>query len=280
MSLVSQAGLTCLIALASFVIHKVAKKHGFYFCQEKNLIKVPLAYLLGAFLIYFFTFLVFPPIFTEIYRHFHKQNLFAVFGWAQLVASLLCLMSLWRFSLHFNHKEGKKIWKNSSSSLYQDCKIGAFTWILGFPISLAAGQFFDILIQIFFQAGTYEQTAVHQLKMAFQSKPLLVSTLVSILLFAPVVEEFLFRGLLQNFFKKFMRPTYAIFFSSLIFAIIHISYGQGIGNIPLTAALFSFGCFLGFIYEKQGSLFSSITLHMVFNCISTLEVMYYSGFFA
>ncbi|MBS0627186.1 MAG: CPBP family intramembrane metalloprotease, partial [Verrucomicrobia bacterium] len=119
----------------------------------------------------------------------------------------------------------------------------------------------------------YEQAAVHLLKQALASPLLLLSTLISILLFAPIIEEFLFRGMLQNFLKKYMSRTKALVISAFFFAIIHLSPSQGLGNISLFFSLFTFGCFLGFVYEKQGSLLSSITLHLTFNVITTFQIL-------
>lgn len=264
------------LGLAFFCFHFIAKHYGFYKLPVKQPVFIPLSYFLGSFFLYFIVFLVFPSILTGICKIFYHKNIFSTFGWAQLTACVLCAACLFRFSLCFDRIQTKRIWKNHAtsnpSSLYRDCSIGIATWTLGFPLSLAIGQFFDLIIHVFFHAGSYEQVAVHQFKIALQSPPLLASTLVSVLLFAPIAEEFLFRGLLQNFLKKFMQTKYALFLSSLIFALIHISQSQGFGNIPLVASLFAFGYFLGFIYERQGSLFAPISLHMIFNAISAVQI--------
>lgn len=180
------------------------------------------------------------------------------------------------FSKSFQKNTLQTIWKDSDSSLWKDFKVGAFTWILGCPATMFIGQVLDLLICKIFGAISYEQVAVYQLKLALQSPLLLFSTLFSILIAAPILEEFLFRGILQNYFKQFIGRKTAIALSAFFFALIHLSSFQGLGNIPLIFSLFTFGCFLGFVYERQRSLLSSIALHMTFNGISTLQILFIS----
>ncbi|MBI3211827.1 MAG: CPBP family intramembrane metalloprotease [Simkania negevensis] len=54
--------------------------------------------------------------------------------------------------------------------------------------------------------------------------------------------------------------------------LFHLSSSQGVGNI----SLFIFALYLGFLYEKQCSLFASIALHMTFNSISVIRILFYN----
>ena len=96
----------------------------------------------------------------------------------------------------------------------------------------------------------------------------------TIVIAAPCIEEFLFRGCLQSFLKQYMSTKGAILFSSLCFSLFHFSLSQGLGNISLCASLFVFALFLGFIYET-GSLFASVGLHMTFNIVSAGRVLFF-----
>lgn len=111
------------------------------------------------------------------------------------------------------------------------------------------------------------------MKIALTNPPILIATLFSILIFAPIAEEFLFRYALQNYLKKYIKAKHAIIIAGLCFALLHISPSQGIGNIALIASLWMLGVFLGWVYERQGSLVASITLHMTFNVISTIQIV-------
>jgi len=148
-----------------------------------------------------------------------------------------------------------------------------FTWLLSFPIVSVVSEVVDKFLQSAFGLKYYEQTAVKFVKAAMSSPLSLTFAILSILLLAPLVEEFLFRGGLQTFFKKRLGAKAAILLSSLCFALFHFSPSQGLGNIPLIVSLFILGGFLGFLYERQGSLWSSIGLHMTFNAISAFRII-------
>jgi uncharacterized protein len=65
----------------------------------------------------------------------------------------------------------------------------------------------------------------------------------------------------------------SILLASLIFAFFHFSYSQGIDNIEVITSLFVFSCFLGFVYERQQSLWASVGLHALFNAISVVLIV-------
>jgi membrane protease YdiL (CAAX protease family) len=98
-------------------------------------------------------------------------------------------------------------------------------------------------------------------------------SVVSVVIFAPIIEEFLFRGCLQNYLKLHFGTKAAIQLSALCFALFHLTPSQGIGNFSLAVSLFLLGLFLGFLYEKQNSLFASVGLHMTFNTVSALRII-------
>ncbi|MCI0499277.1 MAG: CPBP family intramembrane metalloprotease [Planctomycetales bacterium] len=77
----------------------------------------------------------------------------------------------------------------------------------------------------------------------------------------PVFEEMLFRGFLQTSLRSLTgHPWQAIVITSLLFSILH----------PPThmAALFMLSCGLGYGYERGGSLFRPILMHIFFNGMS------------
>jgi membrane protease YdiL (CAAX protease family) len=130
-----------------------------------------------------------------------------------------------------------------------------------------------MIVELLFGVQAYEQVAVRYLKMALDSPPLLLTALFIILIAAPFIEELLFRGFLQNWLKSILGAKSAILIASFCFALFHLSASQGIGNISLAISLFSFSCFLGFIYERQRSLLASIGLHMTFNAVSCFRIL-------
>lgn len=158
---------------------------------------------------------------------------------------------------------------------FEDYCLGASTWFLVFPIILLWGQCLDILILIFLHRSPLEQLAVEQFRLAAQNPVLLIFMGLTIFCLVPIAEEFLFRGLLQSWLKTKLRsPLWGIIITAAVFAVFHFSESQGITNIQLLSSLFLLGCFLGFLYERQKSLWASIGLHSMFNFVSAVLVIF------
>jgi len=90
---------------------------------------------------------------------------------------------------------------------------------------------------------------------------------------APVLEEILFRGLLQTAIRSYLtdleyrQPAWlSIVMSSGLFAAAH----PNAGHWP---ALFVLALCLGYAYEKSGSLFRPIFIHALFNGVALLTVL-------
>jgi membrane protease YdiL (CAAX protease family) len=93
-------------------------------------------------------------------------------------------------------------------------------------------------------------------------------TIVSALIFAPIVEEFFFRGLLQPAFAKWSgSPWKGVVLSGCAFGLFHYSYWH---TVP---ALALFGIALGFAYAKTRSLALVMLIHAVFNGKTLLWLM-------
>ena len=98
----------------------------------------------------------------------------------------------------------------------------------------------------------------------WQVRALIVFTAVIVV---PFVEEFIFRGMIQTLVRSYIvRPWPAIFITSLIFVIFH-------ANPEHWFALFALSICLGYTYEKSGSLFRSVFVHMMFNAMSVIAAL-------
>lgn len=157
---------------------------------------------------------------------------------------------------------------------FQDFFIACMSWALSYPLVVGIGQVVAIILMFTYQNIEPEQVAVKQIKFASTSTPLLVVLIACVIFIVPFVEEVLFRGFFQNWLKKFMNQWKAIIFTSLIFALFHFSFSQGMGNIELLISLFVLSCFLGFIYERQKSLWAPISLHAIFNAVSIMLIFF------
>ena len=75
---------------------------------------------------------------------------------------------------------------------------------------------------------------------------------------APVMEEFLLRGVIERGLLKHTSPLQAILWSAFFFAIIHLNPWQAIGA-------FIAGIFIGWVYWRTHSLAACIFIHAVNN---------------
>ena len=102
------------------------------------------------------------------------------------------------------------------------------------------------------------------------SEPLILG-IISVIIIAPVIEEFLFRGFL---FSQLARTRLggwgSVSLSSLLWTIIHFQYEP-----LILMVLFIFGIFLGYIRMAYNSLSLPIALHAVNNSFAFLMAYYF-----
>lgn len=92
--------------------------------------------------------------------------------------------------------------------------------------------------------------------------PLWISLLViNAVCIAPVVEEFLFRGVLHGFLSRKLGFYWAALLSSFAFAAVHITPS-------VLLPIFVLGLLLSAIYERRGSLYENIFFHALFNAVT------------
>jgi membrane protease YdiL (CAAX protease family) len=116
---------------------------------------------------------------------------------------------------------------------------------------------------------TYEISPHEELKLITTTPWWSLQVLVVILavVVAPLVEEVLFRGLLQTVIRSYLRrPWLSIFVTSVLFASIH----QNPEHWP---ALFMLALGLGYAYEKSGSLWQPIFMHALFNGLTIASAL-------
>ncbi len=134
------------------------------------------------------------------------------------------------------------------------------TLLAVWPIVLA-------MIVVTIQAGKallgpkFEMPKHMGLELITESPALALQILIIVLavVIAPLVEEMLFRGMIQTTLRSYIgRPWPAIIITSALFASVH-------ANGTHWPALFTLAVGLGYSYEKSGSLFRPIFMHALFN---------------
>ena len=136
-------------------------------------------------------------------------------------------------------------------------------WILSFFMCYALmylsnliGQFITTIIGAV--KGSLVQDAI--VEVATSLHPALC--FIFMVLFAPVLEELIFRKLLVDRMVRYGEGT-AILVSAFMFGMYH-------GNLNQLVYAFALGLFFGFIYVKTGKLIYTILLHMVINFMGSV----------
>ena len=101
------------------------------------------------------------------------------------------------------------------------------------------------------------------------SEPLILGVITTILI-APILEEFIFRGFLFSQLRITLGNWGAISLSSLAWTSLHFQY-----ELKILFILFVLGLFLGFLRWKSNSLFLVMALHAVNNLVALIMAYLY-----
>lgn len=241
--------------------------------------ELPLKTVLSSFALFLFFMILFVPFIFVLGLYLIKGHTNLNTEALVLINTCAILTTFIAFGIYLNFLSSKsrklifgKSFGISFNKSVKDISLGILTWFLSFPVVLIVGKTLEIIFNFLSLDVSVNQVAVSQVKDSLSSPILFSGIAISIVLFVPIIEEFLFRGCLQTWIKGKIGLTKAIFLSSFVFAAFHFSLSQGLGNIELLSSLFVLSCFLGFIYERQQSLLASISLHAFFNAVSVLVI--------
>jgi len=101
----------------------------------------------------------------------------------------------------------------------------------------------------------------------------LVFVFASLVVLPPFVEEILVRGFLYTGLKNKLPMIWAVLITGLLFAVAHLQAGRGAPLLWVAAIdTFILSTVLIYLREKTGSLWASIGLHMLKNCLAFLSI--------
>ncbi len=110
-----------------------------------------------------------------------------------------------------------------------------------------------------------------KIKTANDSVLMLILTISTICIVAPIMEEIVFRGwLFRRISQTKLGNVGALLTTSLLFTLIHNQYEQGVTFI----FVFSLGIFLGLIRYKSNNISYCIILHMFFNALGMTALFF------
>lgn len=194
---------------------------------------------------------------ASLFADSQGSNGMASVGVAYPISFLLTII----FTLIYRKKRLKNDKSKDLFKLSKSFKAPKATYILwGYILLLASSVVTDPIVSLF-------PESIAQMNQIFDMPflPLVLCTVV----FAPIFEEILFRGIIMSDMRVRYGTFMAIIFSSLLFGIIHMNLAQGI------AAFFA-ALILGYIFYLSSSIWSVIFIHMLNNLTSLVYNKYFT----
>jgi membrane protease YdiL (CAAX protease family) len=213
-------------------------------------------------------------------------------GWQKLfrdhlVTSIgaVVTMVVMMFLAHIHFVRQLKGFGLNIKTIVKDFFMAIVNLLTAWPLILAAITV-TILFAKLFSGKEYQMQQHQQLEMIteYPQLPLRIMIVFAAVVIAPLLEEMLFRGFVQTTIRSYLGSHFAkrsqngvlfnirnsawpaIAASSIFFAIMH----EDPGHWP---ALFVLGVCLGYSYEKSGSLFRPIFIHIFFNATSIIGTL-------
>ncbi len=279
----SQHSLTALYSLiAMLVTSSIAYFKGFYRLEPEEKINIKIIHFLSVIFIYILVNIIIGLAITKILK---SQNIpMYTIGFSTILYFVLNSLTICGF-IFFCYLTRNSIFKDIikrksiySSSMLFDAFIGIVSLFLIFPMMSFVAEILEVFTIFIFKVVDHpEQDAINFVKHA-QSDPIYFTlAFIEVVIFAPIIEEFLFRGIIHNFIKKYLGRFSSIILTNIAFAMMHFSSSQKLSNISILGSIFVLGCFLSFLYERQKSLISPIFLHAINNLVIALNIMFFKG---
>ncbi len=181
-------------------------------------------------------------------------------------------MAAMMFLAHVHFARRLKGFGLNIKTIVKDFFMAIVNLLTAWPLMMAAITMTMFVAELIW-GREYQMQQHQQLEMIteYPQLPLRIMIVFVAVVIAPVLEEMLFRGFVQTTIRSFFNIRNsawpAIAASSVFFAIMHADPGHW-------PALFVLGVCLGYSYEKSGSLFRPIFIHLFFNASSVAIALY------
>lgn len=132
----------------------------------------------------------------------------------------------------------------------------------------------SIVLQVFYfiiYKNVFPEVFAHVLERTSLIESFNGKLILSLLILA-LGEEIAFRGLVQKRLGWVMKPIYAIFLTSVLFALMHISSGDSLVVIIDLTTVFIDSVLFGVIFYKTNNIYMSWVAHAIGNIISALLI--------
>ncbi len=142
----------------------------------------------------------------------------------------------------------------------------ALLLLLAYPLITVSA----IVSQLLLAAGGDDDNSSQELVRFFEhgdSSGAKWLAVVSVVIIAPMQEEFLFRGYLYGVMRRYGGVAAGVFFNALLFALIHLHW-------PSFGPLFVLAVCLTLAYEWTGSLWVPMCMHSMFNSLTVINLLW------
>ncbi len=200
-------------------------------------------------------------------------------GWQKIFADnlVMCIgaivtIAVMIFLAHVHFARQLKGFGLNIRTIIKDFFMGFVNLLATWPLMMATITMTMFVAELIW-GSDYQMQQHQQLEMIteYPQLPLRIMIVFVAVIIAPLLEEMLFRGFVQTTIRSFFNIRNsawpAIAASSVFFAIMH----EDPGHWP---ALFILGVCLGYSYEKSGSLFRPIFIHLFFNAYSITAALF------
>lgn len=139
-------------------------------------------------------------------------------------------------------------------------------------IMLVASIFVNMIVSFLSNSPNSANQVEVESSLASESVLMIFTTLI----FAPIVEEGVFRGAIFRPLRSKYNFYFSAFLSSLMFGFIHISQSLMQGNYQDLWFLITYtfiGMFTCHAYEKTGSIYASMLFHFINNLLAVLVLL-------
>lgn len=135
---------------------------------------------------------------------------------------------------------------------FRKIKVSSFFMVLLFTVLIMPMSTALNAISMLFVDNTVNAISGDVLQMPFPVMLFMIG------MFGPFCEEFVFRGIIFQGYKNSGSVFWAVFWSALLFGLMHLNFNQAAYAIAL-------GAMFALLVEATGSLWSSVIAHMAFN---------------
>lgn len=135
--------------------------------------------------------------------------------------------------------------------------------------------FYMIITNIIISFFTIKETSTNQEIIEIIAADNKFYIFFSVVIFAPIVEELVFRGALYNAMKKKFSVKFSIIASSSVFALMHFTISLILGDFSDMIFLPGYivpAIILCTLYEKTRNIYAPIFLHFINNLIGTILI--------